>query len=207
MGKMKSYILFCLITATLVFASVHSQTAVDASKGPSIPPQVSDVSIWQILPDNKPLAPGQSFSLYTSPPGEFVVYGKRDSGINLTWAKPKQQHDRGAPANFTLARASGTSEPIKYGETVALSEKTGGYIAYKQRNRGINLAFSSEPAYEWEVRGGRLGAPVTGTKQGDALDNISDIVISLYNTKINCYVVYGKRDAGINLIWKGGPRC
>jgi hypothetical protein len=135
------------------------------------------------------------------------VYGRREYGINLVWAKRKQQRDYGAPANFTLSRASGASDPIKYGEVVALREQTGGYIYYKQRKYGINLDFSSRPVYEWEVRGGASGTPVVGRNQGDAPGNISDVVISLYNRTVNCYVVYGKREYGINFVWKGGPKC
>jgi hypothetical protein len=208
MGKMKNYILFCLYITTLAFALIYSPTVERSIRAASFPAQAEPVGmrIWQILP-GKPLVPEQSFSLYTSPPGQFVVYGRREYGINLDWAKRKQQRDYGAPANFTLSRASGTSEPIKYGEAVALREQTGGYIYYKPRKYGINLEFSGQPVYEWEVRGGRTGTPVTGRNQGDSIDNISDVAISLYNRTINCYVVYGKREYGINLVWKGGSRC
>lgn len=208
MGKMKSYFLFCLCITILAVALIYNPAVERSARAASFPPQAvpAGTRIWQILP-GAPLVPGQSFSLYTSPPGQFVVYGRREYGINLNWAKRKQQHDSGAPANFTFSRPSGTGEPIKFGEAVALRERTGGYIYYKSREYGINLEFSRRPVYEWEVQGGRTGTPVIARNEGDSPSNISDVVISLYNRKINCYVVYGERKYGINLVWKGGPRC
>jgi hypothetical protein len=78
---------------------------------------------------------------------------------------------------------------------------------YKPRKYGINLEFSGQPVYEWEVRGGRKGTPVTGRNWGDSADGMSDVRINLYNRTINCNVIYGKREYGINLVWEGGPRC
>ena len=204
MGKMKSYILFCLCITTLTISLINTPMVERSARATSFPPQTEPAGtrIWQILP-SAPLVPGQSFSLYTSPPGEFVVYGRRDYGINLVWAKRKEQRDYGAPANFTVSRASGTSESINYGEAIALREQRGGYIHYKKRDYGINLEFSGQPVYEWEVRGGRTGTPVVQRKEGDSPSNISDVVISLYNRRINCYVVYAERKYGINLVWKG----
>jgi hypothetical protein len=85
---------------------------------------------------------------------------------------------------------------------VALKEQTGGYLYYKPRKYGINLEFSGPPVYESEVRGGRKGTPVTGRNWGDSADGISDVRINLYNRTINCNVVYGKREYGINLVWE-----
>ena len=205
MGKMKGYILFCLSITTLAVTLIYNPAVERSTRAASHPPQEvpAGTRIWQILP-SAPLVPGRSFSLYTAPPAQFVIYGRREYGINLTW----RPHNSGAPANFTLSRPSGTSEPIKYGETVALKEQRGGYIHYKQREYGINLEFSPrQPVYEWEVRGGRPGTPVIEGKWGDSGSYISDVIISLYNRRINCYVVYGEREYGINLVWKGGSRC
>ena len=203
MEKMKSYTVFCLSIATLAFALIYSPAPEQYTSAASFLPQLvpPDTRIWQVLP-GKPLVAKQSFSLYTSPPGQFVTYGSRDYGINLVWAKSKPQID-----NFTLSRASGAGGPINYGDVVALKEKTGGYIYYKSRKYGINLEFSAQPVYEWEVRGGRTGTPVVQGKWGDSPNYISDVQISLYNRTINCYVGYGSREYGINLVWKGGPRC
>jgi hypothetical protein len=204
MGKTKSYTLFCLSIATLAFALIYSSPRLEQNASAAIfLPQAEPAGtrIWQVLP-SKPLLAKQSFSLYTSPPAQFVTYGRREYGINLVWIRSKPQTD-----NFTLSRASGAGGQINYGDVVALKEKTGGYIYYKSRKYGINLEFSAQPVYEWEVRGGRTGTPVVQGKWGDSPNNISDVMISLYNRTINCYVVYGTREYGINLVWKGGPRC
>src|SRR5215207_5199627 len=112
MGKMKSNILFCLCITTLAVAFLYNPAVERSTRAAGFPPQAEPAGtrIWQILPSAS-LVPGQSFSLYTAPPGQFVVYGRREYGINLEWAKRKQQRDYGAPANFTLSRASGTDEP------------------------------------------------------------------------------------------------
>jgi hypothetical protein len=203
MGKMKVYLIFCLcitvLALTLMQGRVLEQNTSAASFIPqNVPP---DTLIWQVLP-SRALVAGQSFSLYTAPPSEYVVYGRRDYGINLVWTKNKPQLD-----NFTFSRASGAAGPIMYGDVLALEESTGRFIYYKERKYGINLEFSRQPVYEWEVRGGNIGKPVVERNWGDSASNISDVMFSLYNRTVKCYVGYDSRKYGINLVWRGGPGC
>lgn len=202
MRKMRRYTVLCLCIATFALALMHGPAFKQDTTAASFLPQTvpADSLIWQVLP-GRSLVAGQSFSLYTSPPARYVVYGRREDGINLDWAKSKPLD------NFTLSRASGAGGQINYGDVVALNEKTGGYIYYKNQKYGINLEFSSEPVYEWEVRGGTIGTPVAPRNWGDSSDNISDVKISLYNRRVKCYVGYGHRDNGINLVWRGGRGC
>jgi hypothetical protein len=106
-----------------------------------------------------------------------------------------------APSNFTIARPSVSSEPLRYGESIALREKTGGYLVYRERGQGINLGWSSQPAYEWEVQGGATGNIVMPGKLGDYPGYISDTLFGLYNRSSRSFLVYGERSYGINLTW------
>jgi hypothetical protein len=199
----RSWVSRCLFVACAV-ASLQISSAspnADVADGQ----RDESVNVWQVLP-SEPLVPGRSFALFTAAPDQFVAYGRREYGINLKWIPRKQQHDFGAPANFAVSRSSGSDDPIRYGEAVALKEQTGGYIGYKTRRYGINLDFSNQPSFEWEVRGGRIGELVTYTKTGDSAFNISDVVIGLFNRKAGCFVVSGQREYGIDLVWKG-PGC
>lgn len=152
---------------------------------------------WQTNP-NAPILPGKWFSLWNVESGKYVAYGKREYGINLKWYKRSDRPKR----SFMIERRSDSKGAIKYGETVALKEKRGGYVFYKKREYGINLRWSSEPVYEWEVRGGRTGQVVEGQKLGDSPAYITDTLVSLYNKRARAYVVYGKRKYGINLAWE-----
>lgn len=182
MGKMRIYVIFCLCITGLALplmpeSLLEQNTSAASFLQQNVPP---DTRIWQVLP-SRALVAGQSFSLYTSPPSEYVVYGHRDYGINLDWTRNRPQSD-----NFTFERASGEGGPIKYGDVLALKESRGGYIYYKKRDYGINLEFSSQPVYEWEVRGGNIGTPVVERNWGDSASNISDVMFSLYNRRVDC---------------------
>ncbi len=197
MRKMAS-ISMCLCLAVLGLALAYGPVVEQKTSAANFLPQnPPNTLIWQVLP-SKTLEPEKSFSLYTTPPTQYVVYGRRKYGINLVWTKSQ-------PNNFTLTRASGATGPITYGEVLALKEITGGYIYYKSRKYGINLEFSSTPVYEWEVRGGKNGKPVAPRNLGDSAAYISDVLISLYNRRNQCYVGYGEREYPINLVWRGGP--
>jgi hypothetical protein len=150
---------------------------------------------WQTNP-NAPIQPGVWFSLWNVSTQKYVSYGKRTWGINLVWQAKNER-----PLNFTIARSSGSSEPLRYGELIALREKTGGYLAYKQRDYGINLGWSSQPAYEWEVQGGPTGNIVMPGRLGDYPGYISDTLFALYNRSSRSFLVYGERKYGINLTW------
>src|ERR1044072_1294213 len=193
MAKLKSFTIFSLCIATLALTlSFGPGLEQDTSAANFLPQNPPDSLIWQVLP-SKTLEPTKSFSLYTAPPTQYVVYGHRKYGINLVWTKSE-------PNNFSLERASGGTGPITYGEVLALRESTGGYIYYKSTKYGINLDFSGTPVYEWEVRGGANGKPVVPRNLGDSSNFISDVLISLYNRTRNCYVGYGEREYGINLV-------
>lgn len=149
---------------------------------------MADIIDWEIEPGGNPIVPGRSYSLWNRSAEKYVAYGKRRWGINLKW------YDQ-SPSNLTITRRGQSDAPIKFGETIALREKKGGYVCYKKRRWGINLGWSSQPVYEWVIGGGKRGNIVGGGK-------LDQTFISLYNIRAKCYVAYGKRDWGINLVWE-----
>lgn len=204
MAKMKSFTIFGFCVATLVLTLSVGPVVQQGTRaaGTPKPTPATELRVWQVLP-SEPLMDGKSFSLYTAEPGQYVVYGRREYGINLVWSRT-----RPAVGNFTLVLHYHTTKgQIHYAELAALKESTGGYIYYKKREYGINLEFSRTPVYEWTVHGGNAGTPVVPGKWGDSATAMSDVRIALYNHTANCYMIYGEREYGINLKWAGGYRC
>ncbi len=140
------------------------------------------------LEGSGPIVPGHEYSLKTSRnQDKRLVYGVRDYGVNLNWSDKPQ-------AAISFRRSSGSSASIKYGETVALHVKGGNWLYYKSRTWGINLDFSSDPKYEWEILGEK---PDTAVQAG--------VPLALYNAVEKDMVVYCSRPVGINLRW--GTDC
>jgi hypothetical protein len=175
--------------------SVSNRAAVDTVGLPSSAHGQIGETQWQTNP-NAPIQPGVWFSLWNVSAGKYVNYGKRTWGINLVWQAKNEP-----PLNFTIARSSGSNEPLRYGELIALRERKGGYLKYKQREYGITLGWSSSAVFEWEVQGGPPGDVVNPRKLGDYPSYISDTLFALYNRSSRSFIVYGERTFGINLTW------
>jgi hypothetical protein len=155
---------------------------------------------WRIS-STEVLYPFRPFRLSNDRAKNYLLYrakvyspsGGPDFGINLKW-----DQDARTP-NFTVERRGGSATPpIMYWETVALREAKGGYLKYGEQGYGINLRWSRTPAYEWQIVGGERGQPV-----GTLIRSIGEYrtKVSLLNTTINKYVIYGRRENGISLVW------
>ena len=146
---------------------------------------------WKILMSGDttqhPVTPGPGYTLRNLSIGRAVKYGERKYGINLVWGS------NGHVGNIRLHRAALSSDPIKYGEAIAIRVDGGDYLRYGSREYGINLVWSKTPVYEWELRGSEAGS--TG---GQAK---SQVRLGLYNKTHQDHVVYCERDYGINLRW------
>lgn len=116
--------------------------------------------------------------------GKYVGYGRREYGVNLVW-------DATLPIDDGNIRfeSRGGSGPLQLGQPIAVFVKGGGYLHYKERKYGINLEYSQTPMYQWEFRGTGTGPVRLKTS------------VSLYNSVSRDYVVYCRRDYGINLRW------
>lgn len=129
---------------------------------------------------------GSPISFWNNHIDRYVQYGSREYGVNLVWAERGPSPVRAV----RLLRASGTLDPIVYGESLALYVEGGKFLKYAEREYGINLVWSDTPVFEWKLDGGTPGRPVNSKND-----------VGLVNTKIGQHVVYCEREYGINLRW------
>jgi hypothetical protein len=144
---------------------------------------------WIIVPEDIKVTtvapqPRHTYDLFNVTTAEALVYQERDWGINLGWGDPAKS------SNIRFERKSGSREPIKFGELVAINVRRGNYLVYKRRDTGINLGWSNTPKFEWRIMGGEIRDAV---KIGDS--------VGLFSTVENDYLMYERRDWGINLKW------
>ena len=132
------------------------------------------------------LSAGSPIYLLNNHIEKYVQYGRREYGIDIVWAGPVPKPVKGV----RLIRATGTLDPVSYGEPMALYVEGGKYLKYAEREYGINLVWSDTPVFEWKLDGGVAGRPVNSRRQ-----------VGLVNTKIGEHVVYCEREYGINLKW------
>ena len=130
---------------------------------------------------------GITYSLQNKSIPNVVKYGSREYGVNLIWGPTNIRQE--GDVRFEPQVGTGS---IKQGQTIAIFVAKGGYLFYKKRTYGINLEYARTPQYEWELRPNPLEPrDAVGLKQ----------TIGLYNTVVRDYVVYCRREYGINLGW------
>jgi hypothetical protein len=168
-------------------ASLVALAAVGLANPPAAGATTS--AVW-LLPSEKPMGRilngVDRLSLVEFLKNQALVYGERDEGINLVWGSPS--------ANNAYFWKPGSSPrgPLRYGILLALHIRGGGFLRYMERDNGINLGWSSQPVYQWRIRG-RNKRTLSFVRSRDR--------VALYNAHIRKYVVYGERDNGINLVW------
>ena len=139
---------------------------------------------WQAMGGSGPIQSYHSnFTLYNVSDREALKYGSRTWGINLVWDRNTNL------GNIRFDKQSGSGD-VKYGEPVAVYIKGGGFLKWEKRRVGINLAWSNTPVYEWRIGGGE---PSQSVMFGER--------IALLNDRTHDAMIYGKRPAGVNLIW------
>lgn len=145
---------------------------------------------WTILSDQPnvstvvPQEPEYTYDLFNITNSEAIVYGERTVGINLKWGDPNKSN------NVRFRRQSGTNEPVKYEEPLAIHIRGGGYLVYQKDRWGINLGWANTPKYEWMILGGKAGDEVPVGK-----------AVGLFSTVEKDSLAYESRDWGINLKW------
>lgn len=147
---------------------------------------------WTVLSDRPsveliiPEDPEYTYDLFNNSHSGALVYKERRWGINLSFDDPAKSN------NVRFRRESGSSEPIKYDEPVAINIRGGGYVVYQRDRWGINLGWSNTPKYEWRIQGneGTAGTLVPVNK-----------AVGLYSTVENDTLAYEVRDWGVNLKW------
>jgi len=137
---------------------------------------------WQASGGSGAIQSIAPFTMKNVTANDNIRCGKRSMGINLVW-------DSGANNNVRFSKQTGSGD-VKYGEPIAVSMSGGGFLKYEKTRFGINLVYSSTPAYEWRIGGGE---PNQSVKFGDRFALLSDVEHDA--------MIYGKRPVGINLVW------
>jgi hypothetical protein len=126
-----------------------------------------------------------TYDLFNLTDSNTLVYGHRPgNNINLRWGDPDQSD------NIRFLRQSGSSEPIRYGELLAIHVRGGDFLVYQRGRWGINLGWSDKPKFEWKILGGTEGQVVPTFRP-----------VGLYSMVERDYLIYEPRDSGINLKW------
>lgn len=150
---------------------------------------------WMLGPDpvSVPAVPGVRYSLKNKRE-EFLQYESQDYGINLGFTDHKGDEATGRKvAKFFFTRYGGSDGPLSYGETVALGwDKT--YLRYAHRTFGINLDWSDQPVYEWQIHCGTLNG-VVQTYEWFALVNVAA------DPPLGEPLIFFDRTVGGNLGW------
>ena len=151
-------------------------------------PELKD---WTILSNNsslKTLIPDNTayrYDFFNVTTSECLVYGERfGNNINLRWGDP------GKSDNIRFQRKSGSKDPVKFEEPLAIHIRKGKFLVYERGRWGINLGWSETPKFEWKILGGKAGEIVSAGK-----------VVGLYSLVEKDSLMYESRDWGINLKW------
>lgn len=131
-----------------------------------------------------------TYDLFNVTTAEAIKYGERPVGINLVWTDPDSSD------NVRFARKSGSADPLRYFEPMAINIRGGGWLVYKRRDRGVNLGWSDSPRFEWELRD-----DVAQDKAGPGGIVKTSLTLGLYNQVEKDFLMYESRDWGINLKW------
>jgi hypothetical protein len=96
---------------------------------------------------------------------KFLQYEKQTLGINLGFTVNAEPATAKKVTRWFAARNGDLSQPVRFGETVAIGYGTEpSFVYYKTRDFGINLDWSKGAKYEWKILGGKVGQPVDQRK-------------------------------------------
>ena len=152
----------------------------------------AQVFTWELTPYSSPYLDSRiSYRLYNETNGSYLDYYSRNTGINLAF------NGSLTTANIKIVRPGNQTTQILYGDLVAIHVEHGGYLCYQHRVFGINLIYSTDPQYEWEIRDESYGN--SGTPNRNPVETGGHF--GIYSTYNNSYLVYGERTYGPNLDW------
>ena len=116
----------------------------------------------EILPKEKFTEHGErNYSLKNRQYVKYLQYEDQTFGINLGWTDDATNETGNKVARWFFARPGSDDSPIRYGERLALGNGGGAsFLKFEERTIGINLGWSDQPVYEWQIFGGKIGAPV-----------------------------------------------
>lgn len=115
----------------------------------------------------------------------YLKYKYKKTGISLGWEKMDSP-------NITFTKQGGGE--IKCGDRVAIKIENARYLVYGKQTWGINLNWSDNAVYEWEIRS-------KDNKKGTSIS--TNEIVGLYNSRNTGFVVYCDKKAMpvVNLGW------
>ncbi|GAB3407724.1 hypothetical protein [Flindersiella endophytica] len=129
---------------------------------------------WMIGPDQNGLvlpkakfadSSSRNYALKNAAIRKCLQYEKQTMGINLGFTDDCEPKTVQKVTRWFFARNGNQSEPIKYGEKVAMGYGIEpSFVYYDERPVGINLNWSKPAKYEWQIVGGKPGTPVEARK-------------------------------------------
>jgi len=144
---------------------------------------------WQLL-SMEPgiLRTNEFYALKNLITQKSIEHGFVKKGIQLVWGADSLQHVIAFEKPGTEERSN-----LRFGDKVAIRMKDldRGFIICKGRGYGINLAWSTDPNYQW----------IIGSKKMEDRDLSVGDEFSLFNTIISEYVVHFPRSNGVSLRW------
>ena len=140
--------------------------------------------------------PDRNYSLSNRVVPRFLQYAGQDVGINLGWTDDASAATGRNVSRWFFAVRDLSLRPVNYGETIALAHGKGdSFLKYSVRTWGINLSWSRDPVFEWQLLGGRRGQPVQ-----------QDRYLAIYNRKVKRFLVYFDRNVGGDIGWDDSMR-
>jgi hypothetical protein len=163
---------------------------------PSGQPSVMPMNEW-----NENSHPN-SLNLLNSDVNLFLHFEEQHTGINLGWTDDTSPSTARSRARWIMRRESGSSNPIQYGENVAIGfGRNPTWYKHEERTFGINLVSAKAPSFEWIILGGRKGTPVrTGAKAA-----IFNTQVSIGNGAKGDFFVHHDRDLAAAIGWTTSP--
>jgi hypothetical protein len=150
------------------------------------------VLVWKVVPGTSAyISTNTPYKLFCETNGSYLDYYSRSRGIDLAF------NYRLNYRNIKFVKAGNGTGPIRYGDRVAIYVERGGYLYYCRRTYGINLAYSSTPVYQWEIRNNSYLN--SGNQSHEMVPGSA--TIALYNSYNRGYLIYGVRQWGPNLKW------
>ena len=156
---------------------------------------------WRFDPNNQPhdlfpkpkfVGPAErNYNLKNVRTKKFLQWERQALGINLGWTDNAAPATAKKVARWFLARSGTSQTPVKYGELIALGYgKDPSFVRYEDRAVGINLGWSSSPAFEWKLLGDNGGRSVS-----------SQDWLAIYNEKAGECLLYFDRSIGGDVGW------
>lgn len=132
-----------------------------------------------------------TYNLKNSRVRKFLQWENQSVGINIGWTNDAEPSTAAKVSRWFMTKETSQNTPVHYGDKIAMGYGIApSYIKYGQRTWGINMVWSTAPAYEWEILGGPRGQEV---RSGDW--------VAIYNTRNKQPLIHFNQTVGGDIGW------